>query len=91
MICVIFLQSCHMHLSGPKINPSAVPVVLRSDATSPSVCARARLIIQRDQLVDIIKLWWTGAVCFRDLEPADISYPTDIAEISTHDDCKDEV
>lgn len=80
-----------MHLSGPKINPSAVPVVLRSDATSPSVCVLARLIIQRDQLVDIIKLWWTGAVCFRDLEPADISEPADIIQISIHDDCKDKV
>lgn len=39
-----------------KINCSAGSVALWSDATSPSVCVLARLIIQ-DQLVDIIKLW----------------------------------
>lgn len=47
---------------GLKINPSAGTVALWSDAASPSVCAEARLIIQGDKVVDIIKLWRTGTV-----------------------------
>lgn len=54
---------CLTHLFLPKITSVAGTDSLRSDATSLSVCLLARLIIQRDQLVDIIKLWQGAAVC----------------------------
>lgn len=67
LICEVYLELCYTRLSEPKINSSTGTVALQSDAASPIVCVLARLIIQRDQLVDITKPWRMGTFWFSPL------------------------